>query len=408
MSVPLDRLYNFLHDVCDRDDIIIYRFFPHGSRKISDLVMLEDYNKLLLENQKKFVIYHDQEPLNFELYNNINIVDELSDHSLHYADLKEILTDELYEKFKCVTKRLIKKLNLKLALNGRLYEVPIILVHSEQRSSNLQRYQSCDFIPVYWWCHALLARDWFRYAEVDPSLEDKQTKKDFLIYNRAWSGTREYRLKFAEMLIENNLYNTCLMGFNSDDHGNYKNYQFANQAFQINRYDLENYFHLNTFPSTASADYVGSDYRSTEIEVVLETLFDDDRLQLTEKILRPIACGQPFMLVSTHGSLSYLRDYGFETFGNLIDEHYDTIVDPAKRLEAVINEMKRIADLSSQEKLKLYADMRIIAQRNKELFFSQQWQQQIVDEYKRNFSDAYYQLGKRLEDFKTFENLILS
>jgi hypothetical protein len=406
MSVPLDRLYNFLDDVCNHHDVVIYGFFPHGSKKISDLVMLKNYEKTVLEKQKKFVMFHDQEPLNFELYNNIKIVDELLDHSLRYAELKEILTDELYEKFKRVTGRLIGKLNLKLVLNSRFYEVPVILVHSEQRSSNLQRYQSCDFIPVYWWSHALLARDWFRYAEVDPSFNHRQVKKDFLIYNRAWSGTREYRLKFAEMLIENNLDKTCLMGFNSDDHGNYKNYQFANQAFQINRHDLENYFHLNTFPSTASADYVGLDYQSTEIEVVLETLFDDDRLQLTEKILRPIACGQPFMLVGTHGSLGYLRDYGFETFGDLIDEHYDTVVDPAKRLEAVINEMKRVANLSAQEKSKLYADMRIIAQRNKELFFSQQWQQQVIDEYKRNFSEAYYQLGERLEE--KFKNLILS
>jgi hypothetical protein len=406
MSVPLDRLYNFLHDVCNRDDIIIYRFFPHGSRKITDLVMLKDDKKTLLEKQKKFAIFHDQEPLNFELYNNIKIFDELLEHSVEYAELKEILTDELYKKFRHVIKRMIEKFNLKLAIHSGLYKVPVILVHSEQRSSNLQRYQSCDFIPVYWWCHGLLARDWFRYAELDPSFNNRQVKKDFLIYNRAWSGTREYRLKFTEMLIENDLDKTCLMGFNSDDDGNYKNYQFANQAFQINRHDLENYFHLNTFPSTASADYVGLDYCSTEIEVVLETLFDDDRLQLTEKILRPIACGQPFMLVGTHGSLGYLRDYGFETFGNLIDEHYDTVVDPAKRLEAVINEMKRIANLSGQEKSRLYADMRIIAQRNKELFFSQQWQQQIVDEYKRNFSDAYYQLGKRLEE--KFKNLILS
>jgi hypothetical protein len=346
--------------------------------------------------------------LNFELYNNIKIVDELLEHSPEYAKLKEILTNELYEKFRRVIGRMVKKFNLKLALNGRLYEIPVILVHSEQRSSNLQRYQSSDFIPVYWWCHALLARDWFRYAEVDPTLEDRQTKKDFLIYNRAWSGTREYRLKFAEMLIENNLSSICHMGFNPNDNGNYKNHQFVNQEFQINRYNLENYFHLNTFPSAASADYVGSDYRSTEVEVVLETLFDDDRLQLTEKILRPIACGQPFMLVSTHGSLGYLRDYGFKTFGNLIDEHYDTIVNPAKRLEAVISEMKRIANLSSHEKSKLYADMRIIAQRNKELFFSKQWQQQIVDEYKRNFSNAYYQLGKRLKDFDAFRSNIIS
>ena len=39
MSVPLDRLYNFLHDVVDHD-ITIYRFWPHGSKKLEDLVSL--------------------------------------------------------------------------------------------------------------------------------------------------------------------------------------------------------------------------------------------------------------------------------------------------------------------------------------------------------------------------------
>lgn len=406
MSVPLDRLYNFLHDVCNRDDIIIYRFFPHGSRKITDLVMLEDYSKQLSENQKKFAIFHDQEPLNFELYNNIKIVDELLEHSLVYTELKKILPDELYEKFRHVNKRMIEKFNLKLAIHSGLYEIPVILVHSEQRSSNLQKYQSCDFIPVYWWGHALLARDWFRYAEVDPTLEDKQTKKDFLVYNRAWSGTREYRLKFAEMIVEKNLHKICHMGFNPNDSGDYKDHQFVNWAFRLNRYDLENYFHLNNSPSTASADYESLDYRTTEIEIVLETLFDDERLQLTEKILRPIACGQPFMLAGTHGSLEYLRSYGFETFANLINEEYDTILDPFKRLEAIVNEMSRIASLAEQEKSKLYAGMRAVACRNKELFFSKQWEQQIIEEYKRNFSNAYQQLIESLKE--KFKNVILS
>jgi hypothetical protein len=46
---------------------------------------------------------------------------------------------------------------------------------------------------------------------------------------------------------------------------------------------------------------------------------------LTEKALRPIACGQPFILAATPGSLQYLRSYGFKTFSGYIDETYDTI-----------------------------------------------------------------------------------
>jgi len=76
MSIPLDRLYNFLQDIASRNDhVIIYRFYPHGSRKISDLTQLESYN---LQGKKsvdaKLVFFHDQEPLNFDLYASPNIV----------------------------------------------------------------------------------------------------------------------------------------------------------------------------------------------------------------------------------------------------------------------------------------------------------------------------------------------
>ena len=402
MSVPLDRLYNFLHDVCDRDDIIIYRFFPHGSRKIIDLTRLKTY-KTTSEKIEKFVIFYDQEPLNFELYNNKDNVVELLENSIVYQEIKDLLTDELCEKFKYVASKLVGRLNLKLALTARLEEFPVILVHSEQRSHNLQRYQSHDFIDVYWWSHALIARDWFRYAELDSLLESRRPNKDFLVYNRAWSGTREYRLKFAELLINNQLTDQCLMGFNPVDQINYKDHRFANKNFQIICSNLENHFHLNTTPSTASADYVSADYQSTEIEIVLETLFDDDRIQLTEKILRPIACGQPFMLASSYGSLEYLRSYGFETFREFINEDYDNIVDPLDRLNAIVTEMKRIASLPATEKSELYQHLREISQRNKQLFFSKQWEQKIIQEYKTNFSIAYEQLTEKLEQrFKKF------
>jgi hypothetical protein len=159
-------------------------------------------------------------------------------------------------------------------------------------------------------------------------------------------------------------------------------------------FDLELSFNQSQATSSYSADYNVEDYQSTEIEVVLETLFDDGRLHLTEKSLRPIACGHPFMLAATHGSLEYLRSYGFETFSPWIDETYDTIEDPAQRLNAIVQEMKRIADLSADDKTLLYARLKDIAIRNKKLFFSDAWQQSIVDEYKTNFDQALKQLNQ--------------
>jgi hypothetical protein len=121
---------------------------------------------------------------------------------------------------------------------------------------------------------------------------------------------------------------------------------------------------------------------------VLETLFDDSRWHLTEKALRPIACGKPFMLVATAGSLTYLRSYGFETFGNLIDESYDLETDPVARLAAVIQEMSRISSLNTSDKIVLWNQLHQIAERNKQRFFSAEWQAGIVQEYVDNINQA--------------------
>ena len=46
MSIPLDRLYHYIESIAKDirgDDVIIYRFYPHGSKKIEDLRMNQKY-----------------------------------------------------------------------------------------------------------------------------------------------------------------------------------------------------------------------------------------------------------------------------------------------------------------------------------------------------------------------------
>jgi hypothetical protein len=93
------------------------------------------------------------------------------------------------------------------------------------------------------------------------------------------------------------------------------------------------------------------------------------------------------MLVATAGSLQYLRDYGFETFADVIDESYDAIVDSQTRLDAVIQEMKRISALDVDAKQVLYTKLHEIAQRNKQRFFNGLFDQ-VIEEYKTNLNQA--------------------
>jgi hypothetical protein len=385
MSVPLDRLYNFLYDIANLDDILIYQFYPHGSRKLEDLKDLFTiplglaWFKIMT---MPCMIMHDQEPLMYHLYTK--------------QDFKNYLKKNRHKLWPQVLIEIISELHLRACVQAatNVYD-QTLLCHSEQNSQDLDLYQQHGFIGVYYWSHALVARDWYRYAKVDPKLTTnfESITHDFLIYNRAWSGTREYRLTLAEMLADNNSISCCKTTFSAvDNQLLYTQHTFVNPNLAISRDDLHEIYPPNTHNASASADYSSEDYATTAIEVVLETLFDDRRHHLTEKSLRPIACGHPFMLMATPGSLEYLKQYGFETFDGLIDETYDTIQDPRKRLTAITQEIKRISGLGPAQKKLLWTKLYAIAERNKQLFFSDEWHQKIVKEFKDNFDLAVSQL----------------
>jgi hypothetical protein len=83
--------------------------------------------------------------------------------------------------------------------------------------------------------------------------------------------------------------------------------------------------------------------------VVTETVFTGRRHHLTEKTFKPICLGMPFVLVSTAGSLEYLRRYGFKTFESIWDESYDLETDDTKRLDKIADLLKQLdsADVQS-------------------------------------------------------------
>ena len=137
-----------------------------------------------------------------------------------------------------------------------------------------------------------------------------------------------------------------------------------------------------------SASYTSQHYNTCWFDVVLETLFDDDRLHLTEKILRPIACGKPFLLASTVGSLEFLRSYGFRTFHGIIDESYDEIADSEQRLLAVVSVMKHISTLSASARSEIQRQLQQVCDHNRRWFFSREFFDLVIRELNTNLAQA--------------------
>jgi hypothetical protein len=360
MSIPLDRLYHFVESVAQnifQDRVIIYRFYPHGSKNFLDLTPLTtgSWQEWTINPH---VYCNDQEPLAYDYY-------EKDENTPFPPPFSKIA-------------------NLQRA---RSYYDHAIILHSEKRSQNVVKYSCNSFVPVYYWSHAVIALDWFRYANyIELS---KKPNKIFLVYNRAWTGTREYRLKFSDYLIQTNIHQHCLTWIIPTESGiHYSDHVFKNTKWKP-CHVLEDYFPESIADSNYSADFDLNDYNSTNIEVVLETLFDDDRLHLTEKSLRPIAVGQPFILAATLGSLEYLRSYGFKTFDTVWDETYDTIFDPNDRLIAIAKLMQDIANWDPVTKVNNIQQAQAIANFNRQHFFSKEFFNLIKKELTDNLTTAF-------------------
>jgi hypothetical protein len=91
------------------------------------------------------------------------------------------------------------------------------------------------------------------------------------------------------------------------------------------------FFYQESFASFVNETYIGENFDPF----------------LTEKAMKPLAYGHPFLLHSSAGALANLKDLGFETFGDIFDESYDQIESPQLRFEHLLREVDRICKLDN-------------------------------------------------------------
>jgi len=85
----------------------------------------------------------------------------------------------------------------------------------------------------------------------------------------------------------------------------------------------------------------GNIWNRYQIEIISET----DSLSnfwFTEKTARCLCTGKPFGLIAGQNSLSQLRDMGFKTFSDVMDESYDACTNPYDRIKHLIYSLKML------------------------------------------------------------------
>lgn len=115
-------------------------------------------------------------------------------------------------------------------------------------------------------------------------------------------------------------------------------------------------------------------YRETYINLVTETTINNSTPMLSEKTFKPIIAGQLFILIASPGAVQFLRNLDIDTFDDIIDHHYDTVIDPRTRIKLALDQLDQLdrVDLNS-----IYNQIKPRLIKNSEYFLSQRFRDQF-------------------------------
>ncbi len=119
-------------------------------------------------------------------------------------------------------------------------------------------------------------------------------------------------------------------------------------------------FYVDNLTSEQRNDYsVLTDdmYQDSYFNFVLESFICIDGSggqSITEKTWKPILHCQPFICLAEHHHLRHLRELGYHTFDNIIDESYDDIENTQERFEAVVALAQDLASIDLDTAHEMY------------------------------------------------------
>jgi hypothetical protein len=116
------------------------------------------------------------------------------------------------------------------------------------------------------------------------------------------------------------------------------------------------------------------------LEIINETCFDSaDNLFITEKTYRSIAMGHIFLICGQKGTLSHLKQEGFQTFDDLFDESYDQYASFSQRWHIIKQNIKLWISMSAREKKSYYIKSYDKLLHNQKLLYDRNFKEEITE-----------------------------
>ena len=220
---------------------------------------------------------------------------------------------------------------------------------------------------------------------------------------------KQWRLNLYLRLLKSNLLDEFVYSFHNIDPYKNINFDVTNYLKDTNveidttvmnwiskipyRLDNENDDSYDVWTNPSFDTILSSDFN-----LVVETHYERkiSVSSITEKTFKAIVCNKPFLMFSVVNFLADLRETGFKTFSPFINESYDTINDNEQRLIALVNEIKRINDLPTDEYRILLDHCNSIAAENFKILQDKQEKSTNED----NFNSAFDFLKPYLQRYE--------
>jgi hypothetical protein len=204
--------------------------------------------------------------------------------------------------------------------------------------------------------------------------------------SRAFTGLcridKLWRKVFMSELWANDLhrsgyfsYTQHLLGSEDDYYGCALNNSYLEQKqSQVDRFIAAGPFLVDQLDSDTHNNYAANMtdlYEDSYFNIVLETMIDVDDSGgqfVTEKTFKPIFNNQFFVAVGSSNHMAHLRDLGYQSFGRVIDEHYDSIANNQERFESVLALTKSLCARPLSELHEIYQQLQPEISHNHQVF----------------------------------------
>lgn len=353
--IRIDEIYNHTFWPWVQKNYAGTRMFfcdPHGDTRPEALFNFGFDN---IEEQD-YIFFHDQEPIHMDIHQ------PLFDNVLcKMGDVFHRLND--HDKW---NETISAKLLINHIKNGQINTSTGHVIVSERGQAVEELCNIYGWKSHYYFFHGWATLDWYRGYDktfLIPRARDRQPSKTFMSPNRIVGGKRDHRVLFLYHVFQHNLAHNHI---SAPRHCVYEHVNIVDIAKKYNNIypDIEQVFAAADLPRTFKDEETQqmtscwltnfAEAQDSLVYVPTETLYFGRRLHITEKTFKAIALEMPWVLVAPAGSLEYMREYGFKTFGSVFDESYDQEIDDIRRIEKVTALLKELDSLSLRERQQIH------------------------------------------------------